>query len=80
MQAKVSAPFRTYFDGLAASVSAENDTGLFDILPEHKNFMTILKPCTIVVRAPGKEDFKLNIQQGVMHVKADRVTVFLDVW
>jgi F0F1-type ATP synthase epsilon subunit len=79
MQVKVYAPFRTYFDGNAESLSAENRTGPFDILPRHKNFMSLLVPCTITVRAPQKPDFKLKVTRGVMHVKSDRVTVFLDV-
>jgi len=79
MHVKIYAPFRTYFEGDALSVSAENDTGPFDVLPKHKSFMSILKPCEIVVRAPNQPDFKMPIEQGVMHVKADRATVFLDV-
>jgi F0F1-type ATP synthase epsilon subunit len=79
MQVKVYAPFRTYFDGKAESLTAENKTGPFDILPHHKNFMSLLIPCTITVRVPGSPDFKLKVTRGVMHVKSDKVTVFLDV-
>ena len=56
MQVKVAAPFRTYFEGEAASVSAANDTGPFDVLPRHKNFMTILKPGQLTVRVPQRPD------------------------
>jgi F-type H+-transporting ATPase subunit epsilon len=79
MHVKIYAPFQTYFEGDAESLSAANDTGPFDILPRHKNFMTLLKPCTITVRVPQRPDFNMAVEQGVMHVKADRVTVFLDV-
>lgn len=78
-KAKIYAPMHTYFDGEALSVSAVNDTGPFDILPRHKNFMTLLSPCVLTVRMPGKPDFQMEIKQAVMHVKADQVTVFLDV-
>jgi hypothetical protein len=33
----------------------------------------------VTVRAPGKDDFRLNITRGVMHVKSDKTTLFLDV-
>ena len=79
MQVKVFAPFKTYFDGPATSLSGINDTGPFDILPRHKNFISLLKPSTIIIRTPGKPDFRLGISRGVMHVKTDLVTVFLDV-
>ncbi|MEX1995677.1 MAG: hypothetical protein WD887_02785 [Candidatus Saccharimonadales bacterium] len=79
MQVKVYAPTRVYFDAKAASLSAANETGPFDILPGHKNFMTLLSPCNLTVRVPQRLDFNLPIDRGVMHVKANRITVFLDI-
>lgn len=79
LQVKVYSPFRTYYEGEANSFSAVNQTGPFDILPHHKNFMSLLVPCNIVVRKPPNPDFTLPIERGVMHVKANKVTVFLDV-
>jgi len=79
MEVKVFAPFKVYFQGPAYSLSGINDTGPFDILPHHKNFMSLLKPGTVLVKTPQKGDFKLEISRGVMHVRADQVTVFLDV-
>jgi len=76
---KIYAPFRTYFDDEANTVSARNLTGDFDVLAHHKNFITLLSPCDIVVRKNGAPDFVLPITKGVMHVKADQATVFLDV-
>ena len=78
MHVRVYAPFKVYFDGTAESISAENATGEFDILPMHHNFMTLLSPCEIVVRYDGKEE-RIKISRGIMHVKADNVVVFLDV-
>lgn len=78
MYVKVYAPYKTYFDGVAKSISAINNTGPFDILPGHHNFMTLLSPCDIIVRTDNSEE-DIPIKQGVMHVKADQVIVFLDV-
>jgi hypothetical protein len=76
---KVASPFNTYYEGQAFSITAENDTGLFDILPKHHNFMCLLKPCTIVIRTDKGEEQKIDIGGGLMHVKADKVAVFLDI-
>jgi len=78
MYIKVYAPFKTYFDGFAKSISAVNDTGAFDILVKHHNFMTLINPCEMVVRTDKGEE-KIKIDRGIMHVKADQVVVFLDV-
>lgn len=79
MHVKVHSPFKVYYDDNAVSLSAVNKTGPFDVLPKHKNFMTLISACNIIVRSPGKPDFSLPVSLGVMHVKSDRVTVFLDI-
>jgi len=78
MHVKVYSPFQVYFNQNALSISGENDTGPFDILPHHHNFMTLLKPSELTIRKPDG-DQKIRIASGVMHVKADQVVVFLDV-
>jgi F0F1-type ATP synthase epsilon subunit len=78
MHVKVYAPFKVYFDGDAQSISAVNDTGNFDILPKHHNFMTLINTGEVIVRSEKGEE-KIPIQRGIMHVKADEVVVFLDV-
>lgn len=77
-QLKVYSPFNVYFDEPAISITAVNDTGTFDILANHHNFMTLINPCELVIQTPHGEQ-RITIQKGVMHVKADDVTVFLDV-
>jgi F0F1-type ATP synthase epsilon subunit len=74
----VYAPFRTYFDGLADSVTAKNGKGVFDILPLHHSFITLLDPGYVTIRSDQGEQ-KIEIDKGLMHVNQNRVTVFLDV-
>ena len=78
MFVKVYAPYKNYFEGLADSLSAVNDTGPFDILPGHHRFLTLLSEGDIVIREEGKEE-TVSIKNGIMYVLSDRVTVFLDV-
>ncbi|HSX53011.1 MAG TPA: hypothetical protein VLF90_01420 [Patescibacteria group bacterium] len=79
MHIKVYSPFKVYFDGDGFSITAVNDTGPFDILPRHHNFMTLLNPCDVVVNPLNGSEQKFPITRGVMHVKSDKVIVFLDV-
>lgn len=78
---KVYAPFKVYYEGVVASISAENGTGPFDILANHHNFLTLLSPCELIIRdtpdAPKPE--KIKITRGIMQVKSNDVVVFLDV-
>jgi F0F1-type ATP synthase epsilon subunit len=68
----------TYFYGDALQVSATNETGNFDILPQHHNFITLLSTGDMVITTPGQPN-TIPIVRGVMHVKDDIVTVFIDV-
>lgn len=79
MYVRVYSPYREYYDGQAFSISAENATGPFDILPRHHNFISLLTPCDIVIRTVNKGDRRIRIAGGLMHVKADQTIVFLDV-
>lgn len=79
MRVKVYAPFKIYFDGLAKSITASNRVGPFDVLPQHHNFISLLEVGDIIIRIEGKDDFKMHINRGIMHVKADIIRVFLDI-
>ena len=75
---KVYAPFKVYYEGPGYSLSAVNETGPFDILPKHHNFLCMLVPCTLTIQTPsGLQTIKVN--RALMHVKANRVVVFMDV-
>jgi hypothetical protein len=77
MHVKVYSPFRTFYDEAAFSLSGENLTGPFDILPKHKNFISLVEPCELLIQAPNGEK-RIKISGGVMHVKADHTSVLLD--
>jgi len=78
MSIRVYAPFRVYFEGQAYSISAVNATGPFDILPHHHNFLCMLVPCELVIKTEF-DTKRIKIARALMHVKAERVTVFVDV-
>jgi F0F1-type ATP synthase epsilon subunit len=75
---KVYSPYQNYFDDNAYSISGLNNTGPFDILPQHHNFITLLNPSVLEVHVPDAVK-RIRISRGVMHVKANQVVVFLDV-
>jgi F0F1-type ATP synthase epsilon subunit len=75
---KIYAPFKDYYDGVADSITATNDTGKFDVLAQHHNFISILNPGEIVVR-DSQGNHTINIGRAIMHVKSNEIIVFLDV-
>ena len=81
MRVKVYSPFKVYYDEESYSISGTNATGPFDILPHHHNFMTLLEPCVLLIKPVegNVREQKIRISGGLMHVKADKVIVFLDI-
>jgi len=78
MTVKVYTPFKIFYEGDAYSLSAVNATGPFDILPSHHKFLCMLVPCNVTVKdAQGEKTIKIH--RALMHVKSDRVVVFMDV-
>ena len=78
MHIRVHSPYQVYFDDPAISISAVNDTGPFDILPGHHKFLTLLNECELDIVTQDSQE-KIKIARGIMFVKEDKVTVFLDV-
>jgi F0F1-type ATP synthase epsilon subunit len=78
MMIKVYAPFQVYYEGEGYSISGVNETGPFDILPHHHNFLCMLVPCELVIQAPY-DTKRIKIAHALMQVKAEKVTVFVDV-
>lgn len=81
MRVKVYSPFKTYYDEESYSISGEDATGPFDILPHHHNFMALLQPCVLLIKPVegSVREQKIRISGGLMHVKADKVMIFLDI-
>jgi F0F1-type ATP synthase epsilon subunit len=81
MHVKVYSPFKVYYDEQSYSISGRDATGPFDILPHHHNFMALLESCILAIKPVegNVRDRKIRISGGLMHVKADKVIIFLDI-
>jgi len=66
-----------FFKGEAQTVSSVNDTGEFDVLHRHANFVTLIKGYVIVDKGLASEK-KFEIDSGVLAAKTDSVDVYLD--
>lgn len=69
---------KTYFDGFVSHLTSKNDTGIFDILPYHANFITIVKEYLDVKDMEGKIQ-RFEIKGGVLRVSEDKINVYLTV-
>jgi len=72
------APFHLYYDGPALSLSAENKVGKFDVLPEHADFFSLLKPCEVIIETET-EEISFPVRTGMLTVRNDEVMLFVNM-
>ena len=66
------------FEGLIQSMTSYNDTGKFDILPDHANFISLINK-SITIR-PLEGDIKeIPIDNGVLRVIDNKIEIYLGV-
>lgn len=67
------------WEGEAESISAENTTGPFDVLPQHANFITILKESPIVIKTFKDGDKSFTFSRSLLFAKNNEVKIFADI-
>lgn len=71
-------PFKVYYEGDAESVTATNKVGLFDVLPEHADFFSILSPGDVIIET-GKDTVTFNANNGIITVSNNEVMLFVNM-
>lgn len=75
----VTNPERVFFDGEAYSLSSKNDSGTFDILPNHAHFVSLLNDTKMDVVDKDNKKITFSISRGLISAKENKVRVFVDL-
>jgi len=69
---------KVIFDGDAIALSSVNSEGPFDVLPQHINFISIIKEyITIYKPDKSKQEYKLRI--GLMKVNGNKIEIYVGI-
>lgn len=77
LQVSIKSLDDTHFDGQATAISCIDDKGPFDVLPEHENFIAIIKYNIVVHMENEKKSFLID--SGILKVSDNIVYVFLGI-
>lgn len=66
------------FDDDVKALTSKNDTGIFDVLPEHSNFISVLKESIKLHKMDGTEQV-IPLQNGLIKVKDSGVKCYIDL-
>ena len=66
------------FDEEVKSVSSKNDTGVFDVLPEHSNFISLISSPLTIRKLDGQKK-EITFINGLIKVKDNVVHCYIDL-
>ncbi len=69
---------RTFFEGPALAITSNNERGIFDILPFHANFISLINDY-IEISLPNGDKQRIDIDKGLLRVTDDTVDVYLEI-
>ncbi len=64
------------FLGDASTITSKNDRGVFDILPYHVNFITLIKDFIVIDRNLPSEK-RYEMETGVLYTIMNRVEIYV---
>lgn len=65
------------YSGQVAALTSVNDKGVFDILPQHTNFISLIKE-KIIVHPSLKEHNEIQIENGVLRAYQDKIYIYVN--
>ncbi len=65
------------FKDKVSSLTSYNDRGVFDILPEHESFISLIKN-TIIIHKNKNESQEIKIDNGVVRVYKNDVSFYIN--
>ena len=80
MQKLISAVVRdrsgVVFDDQIRGVTAYNDRGMFDVLPVHSNFISVLRKKLVLHKTDGSKQ-EIHLDSGVIRVLTGKIEAFI---
>jgi F0F1-type ATP synthase epsilon subunit len=66
------------FEGEIKALSSLSDKGIFDILPEHENFISVIKERLTIHKLDGTNT-EMELTYGIVKVYMNKVWVYLGI-
>jgi F0F1-type ATP synthase epsilon subunit len=75
IQVHISTPDEILYEGEAEAITTMSETGIFDILPLHENYIALIKNKVTVYIHRGGDKREFPMEKGVIKVQKNKVTV-----
>ena len=78
LSVRIISPKEELFNGEVESLSSANSAGVFDILPGHTKFVTIIEKKPIILRLKDQTQKKYEFDLAIIHVRTDKVDIYIN--
>lgn len=68
---------KVVFAGEVFAFTSVNEKGIFDVLPEHENFISVIRDVLVIHKEKSEDKEELKIERGILRVLQNRVSVYL---
>jgi len=75
LKVEVVSPVKVLYKGEAQAVSSVNEEGLFDILPGHTSFISLIRDKVVIYVGKGRKE--IDLDKGVVRCRNNEVKVFV---
>lgn len=69
---------KVLFEGEVKSFTSLNERGVFDVLGQHANFISLINKSCVIRKTDGTTS-EIKIKEGIVHVLDNRVTVYVGI-
>lgn len=69
---------KVLFEGEVKTISSTNEIGVFDVLSQHANFVSVIKEYLTIAK-PSGEERTFQTKTGLLKIWENEANVFLDV-
>ena len=66
----------TIYNDKVEAISSKNEKGVFDILPEHENFISLIKE-NIIIHKKISENQEIKIENGLLRVYKNKINIYI---
>jgi F0F1-type ATP synthase epsilon subunit len=73
----IQSPVAKVWEGDVKALSAENSEGVFDILPDHARFMSLLNPTPLALELLSDETKSFTFKDALLYVADDVATIYV---
>ena len=74
---RIMAPDAIAYEGEVVSITAENTEGLFDILPDHTRFMSLIHPTPVTIGLPEGGQKSVSFENALLFFEDNNATIYV---